>query len=335
MNETMTMAIPGSPETGRIKIFHLKRFWSKCRAKKLRQVAQGSFSEEWPLDHGVLNALGVSLEESISFIYCDTSEFSDFENWIFEKNNGQIPQEKIDLFNTFFLNEKQETLSDREKVLSDDDLAFFETHGYVIIRNAVTPEQCRAAEKKVWNFLGADPQQPGTWYKPHPARKGIMIQLFHDEALEDTRRSEKIRRAYVQLYGHDRLLVTTDRVSFNPPQTETWKFSWPYLHWDVRLDRPVGFGLQGLLYLTDTKAEQGAFTLVPGFHHRLNDWLKSLPPGTDPQAEDLDALGPQPVPANAGDFIIWHHALPHGSGPNRLDRPRIVQYINWQPVKES
>ena len=30
----------------------------------------------------------------------------------------------------------------------------------------------------------------------------------------------------------------------------------------------------------------------------------------------------------AGDFVIWHHALPHGSSCNFANYPRVVQYIS-------
>ena len=98
---------------------------------------------------------------------------------------------------------------------------------------------------------------------------------------------------------------------------------------------PIPFGLQGILYVTDTEAEQGAFTLVPGFQHRIENWIHGLPPGIDPRFEDLNALGAVPLSGKAGDFIIWHQALPHGSRPNRTNKPRLVQYINWQPVERE
>ncbi|MGB0722782.1 MAG: phytanoyl-CoA dioxygenase family protein, partial [Gammaproteobacteria bacterium] len=92
---------------------------------------------------------------------------------------------------------------------------------------------------------------------------------------------------------------------------------------------------QGILYLTDTPDEQGATTLVPGFQHRLKRWLETLPPGADPQQQDLHALGSKPIGAGAGDMVIWHQWLPHGSRPNRGTRPRIVQYINYAPLRIS
>ena len=44
-------------------------------------------------------------------------------------------------------------------------------------------------------------------------------------------------------------------------------------------------GLQGVLYLTDTSAENGAFVCIPGFHKRLGGWLQTLPPSMEYQPE--------------------------------------------------
>jgi ectoine hydroxylase-related dioxygenase (phytanoyl-CoA dioxygenase family) len=71
---------------------------------------------------------------------------------------------------------------------------------------------------------------------------------------------------------------------------------------------------------------------VPGFHHRIEDWLNGLPPGADPQRQNLERLGAIPVAGKAGDLIIWHKALPHGSNPNRATRPRIAQYVAMYPT---
>ena len=42
-----------------------------------------------------------------------------------------------------------------------------------------------------------------------------------------------------------------------------------------------------------------------------------------------------PVAGKAGDLVIWHSALPHGSSPNSSDRPRIVQYITMSPAPKE
>ena len=96
---------------------------------------------------------------------------------------------------------------------------------------------------------------------------------------------------------------------------------------------PIPFGTQGILYLTDTPPEQGAFTLVPGSQRWGEEWLKSLPAGANPRTRDLHALGAVPIGGRAGDLVIWHQALPHGASPDRGTRPRLVQYINMFPAR--
>ena len=91
-------------------------------------------------------------------------------------------------------------------------------------------------------------------------------------------------------------------------------------------------GMHGILHLIDTAADQGAFTLVPGFHRRVGDWLAGLPAGADPRCQDMHALGSMPIAGRAGDLVIWHDALPHGASANRGRMPRIVQYIRMYPA---
>jgi ectoine hydroxylase-related dioxygenase (phytanoyl-CoA dioxygenase family) len=135
------------------------------------------------------------------------------------------------------------------------------------------------------------------------------------------------------VWGTADLWVTTDRVGFSVPERDGWRFPGPDLHWDTSLVMPIPFRAQGILYLTDTPPEQGAFTCVPGFHRRIGEWLASLPPGVDPRRQDLHALGSRPIGGRAGDLIIWNDALPHGSRPNRGNAPRIVQYIKMYPTR--
>lgn len=100
----------------------------------------------------------------------------------------------------------------------------------------------------------------------------------------------------------------------------------------MSIAQPVPFGVQGILYLTDTSADQGAFTCVPGFHRRIGQWLAELAPDADPRnLQLLSKLAAVPVAGRTGDLVIWHHALPHGASRNRTDRPRVAQYIKMQP----
>lgn len=219
-------------------------------------------------------------------------------------------------------------------VLSAEDRAFWEENGYVVVRQAVPLENCRAAERAVWEFLEMDPEDPASWY-PDPPRRGIMVEIYQHQALWDNRQAPRVHQAFAEIWGTEKLWVSFDRASMNPPERPDWKFPGPYLHWDMSLEMPVRLKVQGVLYLTDTPAEQGAFTCIPGFHRKLEGWLKSLPADTDPRKVVRDLPGATPIGGKAGDLVIWHSALPHGSRPNSARRPRMAQYITMSPAREE
>ncbi|AHJ96114.1 phytanoyl-CoA dioxygenase family protein [Hymenobacter swuensis] len=328
----------GIEETGELGVHYLKRFWARLLAKR-NGVFTESTEQDWRFDNLLLNGLGLPLEETIQYVGQQAPSFSEFEHWILAKHHGQLDPLQVDRLNSLFSDQPYpaavvQSLQDLERepnVLSAEDLTFWAENGYVIIRGAIPREQARETELAVWEALGMDPHEPASWYQK-PIGKGIMMDFYHHPTLQANRQSKRIHKAFAQLWQTTDLWRTTDRTSFNPPETAALPFQGPHLHWDMSLEPPFRFGTQGLLYLCDTPAEQGAFCCVPGFHRTLETWLASLPPGTDPRRVNLEAQA-VPIAAEAGDFVIWHHFLPHGSSPNRGTYPRIVQYLNMHPVE--
>ncbi|HEY0891450.1 MAG TPA: phytanoyl-CoA dioxygenase family protein, partial [Cellvibrio sp.] len=212
--------------------------------------------------------------------------------------------------------------------LNDQQLAHWDEHGYLIVPGVLSVSESAAARAALWEFLQMRADDPVSWYQSTAQMQKIMVQLFAHPALEVARTSDYIRRIFQQLWQRDDLVMTTDRVSFNPPETPHWQFPGPGIHWDVELTAPIPFGTQALIYLTDVAEDQGAFCCVPGFHKKIDKWLAEQPQGVDLQQQDWTLWPVKPIAANAGDLIIWHQALPHGSSPNRADFPRMVQYLN-------
>ena len=316
----------------------LEAAWSRMALARQGQAGHIPM-RQWRQDQWVLHALGIGLEPFYSWFGKNAGAgFDAFEGWV-AGIVAALPAERLARLEAALQGLPPpasaaaaiKAIDRMEPVLSADDLAFWDEHGYVVVHDAVAPAEADAVAQAIWDFLGARPDDPSTWYPPND--HGIMVQLFHHAALERNRCNPRIHKAFAQLWGTADLWCTTDRVGFNAPETATHQFRGPHLHWDVSLHMPVPMGTQGILYLTDTRAEQGAFTLVPGFHRRLGEWLDGLPggPGTARQ-HDLSPLGPQPIAGRAGDLVIWHHALPHGSRPNTTDRPRLVQYLNFAPA---
>ena len=88
---------------------------------------------------------------------------------------------------------------------------------------------------------------------PVPAQ--LITVRIHHPALELNRRSIRVRKAFALLRHRDDIGISVDRGGYNPQETPR-KFPEPNLHWDVNGARPVPFGMQGILYLTDmTSAE--------------------------------------------------------------------------------
>lgn len=313
-----------------IPIFHLKRFWSKQMA--IRNGSKLRWIDEVSLDKAVLDCLGLPLEPTITYLFQNHPDFEGFEHWIATQTDLERKKPSFQRFNQLFENSKSSKTVTLPK-LSHDDLDHFHKKGYLIIREAISKESCNETVQLITQYLGIDLEDSSTWYQSHQDRYGIMVQLFQHELLEKNRHSPKIREAYECLLKTKNLWVSSDRVGFNPPETAHWKFPGPHLHLDIIPKIPMPFGLQGILYLTDTASNQGALTVVPGFHHQIEDWMMQYPTDQIPLSGVFDHLPTEPIAAHAGDFIIWNHCLPHGSSPNTHTQPRILQYINWYAVR--
>ena len=278
----------------------------------------------------LLDTLGLGLEQTYTYLR-QHPDYAAFEAWILDTAGLPDPL-TIARYHAWLdhgpapdaIAQRLRTIEEAASVFDAADLAHWEAEGYVILRHAITAEQAKAAEALLWRRLEARADDPESWYGPRT--NGIMIQLFQDPALEAARRSPRVHKAFAQLWGTADLWMTIDRMSFNPPERPGRKFPGPDLHWDVSLMLPMPFATQGILYLTDTSADQGALQVVPGFHHRLKGWLESIG-DANPREIDLKAEA-RTIAAGAGDLIIWRQELPHGASPNTTDRPRMAQYVN-------
>ena len=189
----------------------------------------------------------------------------------------------------------------------------------------------RGGAQALWRHLGASPDDPETWYRR--SDHGIMVQYFQHPAFEANRRAPRMHKAFAQLWGTADLWATTDRVGFNAPERDGFKFPGPHLHWDISVKTPIPFGTGGILYLTDTPPEQGAFTLVPGFSAGAKNGSKRCPPAPIRGNKISMPWIRRPIGGRAGDLVIWHQSLPHGASPNRGTKPRLVQYVNMFPTR--
>lgn len=291
----------------------LENLWN--RTLNPASISDGDNTKTWDNEIKTLYQLGISMEDTLQFLYFEKPDFESFKIWI----NTNQKTKNID----------EDHFTD--DVLSYEDLQFWKENGYVIVKNAISKKDCEDTQRAIWDFLKMDPNKKETWYNRHENQKGLMLNFSDHETLNQNRFSLRIKKAYEQLYNSTKIYKTIDKVSFNPPETEEFAFLGSPLHWDISLKQPITFGFQGLLYLTDCGIDDGAFHCVAGFHNKINNWLDHLEPNENPRDKAIESLQPIPILGNAGDFIIWDNRLPHCATPNKGESPRMVQYLTYLP----
>lgn len=232
-------------------------------------------------------------------------------------------------------------------VFSQQDMDFWNKNGYVILPDAVPQENLDAAVDAVWEFLQIDRNDREDWYryKPYtrddrcsPISAAGMVEIYQHQALWDNRQHPRVHQAFAQIWDNEKLWVSLDRANMKPPARDD-RPEWcntGMIHWDTDTSKqPVPFGVQGVLYLTDTAEDQGGFQCVPGFHRSFDEWVKTQPADRNPRHPDLEGLEVKRIAGKAGDLLIWHRLLAHGNGHNTSERPRLAQYITMSPAPED
>jgi len=287
------------------------------------------------VERTLLAGLRLNVLETLRYLHHQRPDYAQFEAWIRERNGGGLDEASLDRLRRALASEAvgaEVGSLDGVEGLSEKDMAHWHEHGYVILRNAISTEAAEISEAAVYDFLGMDRDDPESWYRQSLGHS-IWVPLLRHPALVANRRVPRIHKSHAQLWGREDLWVTIDQVGFNPPERKNWPFPGPHLHWDATLAEPHCFQLQGILYLADVAEDQGAFSCVPGFHHTLKQWVKTVPAGMGFNDHARRTLTMKHIAAKRGDMIIWHHLLPHGSSPNRAQRPRVVQYMSLQPTR--
>lgn len=285
----------------------------------------------------LLDTLGLGLEQVMTHLGRHRPGWDDFVAWA-EAVAGPPNADAVARYNAWIAGDappavehaRQAAVMALPPVFSGEEITKWARDGVIVLRDAIEPDQAAAIASHLWAIKEADPDDQATWYAR--GENGIMVQYFQHPAMDVPRRAPRVHRAFSQLYGHADLIASCDRLSFSPPACDGYDFPGPHLHWDTSLVDPIPFEAQGILYLTDTTADQGALVVVPGFHHRLaNGWLAELG-GRDPRTVDPSAEA-VPVAAGAGDLVIWRQEIPHGASENTSTRPRLAQYVTLYPMR--
>ena len=230
------------------------------------------------------------------------------------------------------------------RVLSEEDWAFWQENGFIVVRNAVPAAQTEATAKFIWEFDEKDPQDPNTWYAPPRAEMQMkeltgtgMVEVYNNQFLWNNRQTPRLYNAFVDIWGTEKLWVTIDRANLNFPMRPGFEQK-GFIHWDYDPEtKPQN--VQGVLALADqTDENMGGFQCIPWLFRNYDSWKKTQPEDRNRFQPDITGLEDKivKVKMNAGDLLIFNSLQPHGIRPNKSkDKVRIAQYISMMPAEED
>jgi ectoine hydroxylase-related dioxygenase (phytanoyl-CoA dioxygenase family) len=169
--------------------------------------------------------------------------------------------------------------------------------------------------------------------------------MHQHPAFWENRQDENVYSVFSKLLDEKKLWVTMDRASFRPPcryDLEKYGNDANYMHWDYNFPLAKRNMIQGLVYLTDTKETQGAFSCMPSIYKKIIsgtyeniDKFDRFNPNKGlflSEIQDFDDSEIVSISAPAGSLIIWDSRLPHGCVSNHYHLPRFVQFISMYPA---
>ncbi|MFL6112613.1 MAG: phytanoyl-CoA dioxygenase family protein [Catenulispora sp.] len=242
------------------------------------------------------------------------------------------------------------------RVLSPADFEFWQTYGYVVVPNAITPAAAAALLAFTWEFQGLDPRDIESWYTDRPYRDDLdrelhiygFVEAYHHQLMWDSRQTPRVYDAFVDVWDCEQLWVTQDRLNLNPPNVRNRdrKLIAPTdsgfdieLHWDVDSTADVPpQRVQGIIALTDSEEALGGFQCCPELFKDFERWKRDQPADRDPvrpgvSRDEYPVVRPR---LHAGDLLIWNGLLAHGVAGNTSERGvRAAQYLSMMPALES
>jgi ectoine hydroxylase-related dioxygenase (phytanoyl-CoA dioxygenase family) len=211
--------------------------------------------------------------------------------------------------------------------------------GYIVVGDVAPEPLLAAAREAIAAFLGVDfdPQRPHAWYPAQPLECGV-VPLHHSQAQWDLRQLPQIHAVFAAILQVCELWVSMDRAVCRLPASDDHPehVDRSVIHWDLDPRTAPVPTIQGMLFLTDTPADQGPFECVPGLFADVDRWLGDHPHHALGAPIDLEGHETVPVPVRAGDLVVWDARLPHRGAPNRGHAPRLSLPITmWRVGSEE
>ncbi|RAJ88034.1 phytanoyl-CoA dioxygenase PhyH [Chitinophaga dinghuensis] len=267
--------------------------------------------------------------ETYNFLYTACKDPQHFREWLLALKGAPFLEEAAQKYQQWLTSENSESSLPTTFSLTAEQQACWQTQGYLRIGGLVPDQLCDEVVAVIRNSMGIDLQNQDTWYPENPDWHGLMLQQYQDPAIAAIRNHPLLKALFAELYGTHQLIANTEKVSYNPPETDSWKFRHEHLHWDIDPEQPLSLNIQGLIYLEDVPENRGPLKVIPGFQHQYEDYISTFADFTAARQAIKVQPGAVKIPGRKGDVILWQHTLPHCATANRDILPRFVQYVSF------
>ena len=230
-----------------------------------------------------------------------------------------------------------------DSVLSAQDIDTFWQEGYLVVRSVLDAAQAEHYAQLLTALVPRDLSIPSHWkavagrYKPF-VRPGE--QCFDGPEFIPLYQNETLYEVMAQLLDHRELRVRDGSIGItlrnDAPRSGDLSQD---LHLDAAVPEDVDqflftreeVEIGGCYYFTDVEAGGGAIHVVPGGHRLVEAEARSHPHGRQlhDKWRELPPLQTMEVPAQAGDFVLMHHLMPHAASHNRRSRARLAQFFRY------
>ena len=220
-------------------------------------------------------------------------------------------------------------------MLTRQDIEFYNENGYLLVENAVSPEQLARLRQLAYDFIERSRQVSVSddvfdLDDGHSAAspKLTRIKLPHKQHpyFWEIAKNSGITEVLRQLLGPD-VLLQTSKLNTKAPgggAAVEWHQDWAfYPHTN---DRILACGLM----LEDVDLANGPLQVIPGSHlgpvldHTNKDGV--FCGAIDPGDADFHAEKAVTLTGKAGSMTVHHARTLHGSAPNRSDRARLILF---------